>query len=220
MTLPYLILIIGLACAAEGAKIITITPQEDTEPLLNPGKGWILYSAAGGNDNGQESLDVWPKESLALATMAYYRYGWNVIEPEEGKYNWKLLDDDIAECKKHGLKCRLGVWSANATGPVYVTPKFVFNAGAKSVRIPVFPDGSWSQKEQVIPVFDDPVYLKKLEQFVNAFAKRYDGNETLAMVDIRSYGTWGDGFRGRASRPVAARRRPSRGTAPRAARMW
>lgn len=86
---------------------------------------------------------------------------------------------------------------------MYVTPKWVFDSacaprevqqknpqtGAKDVAV-------YSQYEgkQVIPKdWNDPVYLKKLEAFLTALAKRYDGDHRLAWYEIRSYGNWGEG---------------------------
>jgi hypothetical protein len=49
------------------------------------------------------------------------------------------------------------------------------------------PDGPWE------PVFDDPVFLDKLDHFLQAFAARYDGRPWLRYVDIGSIGDWGEG---------------------------
>ena len=43
------------------------------------------------------------------------------------------------------------------------------------------------------PVFDDPVFLEKLEKFLKEFAARYDGQPWLRYVDIGSLGDWGEG---------------------------
>ena len=48
-------------------------------------------------------------------------------------------------------------------------------------------DGPWE------PVFDDPVYLEKLENFLRVFAARYDGKSWLRYVDVGSVGDWGEG---------------------------
>ena len=40
------------------------------------------------------------------------------------------------------------------------------------------PDRPWE------PVFDDPVFLEKLEAFLKAFARRYDGQPWLRYLDI------------------------------------
>ncbi|MBM3891795.1 MAG: DUF4832 domain-containing protein, partial [Verrucomicrobia bacterium] len=52
---------------------------------------------------------------------------------------------------------------------------------------PVGPDGPWE------PVYDDPVFLKKLDRFLAAFAARYDGKPWFRYMDIGSVGDWGEG---------------------------
>ena len=51
----------------------------------------------------------------------------------------------------------------------------------------VGPEGPWE------PVFDDPIFLAKLDRFLAAFAVRYDDKPWLRYVDIGSIGDWGEG---------------------------
>jgi hypothetical protein len=51
----------------------------------------------------------------------------------------------------------------------------------------VGPDGPWE------PLFDDPIFLAKLERFLAAFAARYDRQPWVRYVDIGSIGDWGEG---------------------------
>ena len=84
-------------------------------------------------------------------------------------------------------------------GRQYVTPKWVFDAGAASVPVP---DSSSATGQQIIPkTWDDPVFLRKLKSFVRAFGKRYNGNPDVAFIDIRSYGNWGEGHIGMLDAP-------------------
>jgi hypothetical protein len=43
------------------------------------------------------------------------------------------------------------------------------------------------------PFFDDSIYLKKLDAFLAAVAKRYDGNSNVEFIDVGTYGMWGEG---------------------------
>ncbi|MBN2327775.1 MAG: DUF4832 domain-containing protein [Candidatus Omnitrophica bacterium] len=73
----------------------------------------------------------------------------------------------------------------------YATPKWVMEAGAKGGYYrngeKTGPDGPWE------PVFDDPVFLEKLENFLRAFSARYDGKPWIRYVDIGGIGDWGEG---------------------------
>ena len=148
---------------------------ESEEVLLNPGKGFVL------RDSLDDSCDD-------IISVVYYRVGWSTIEPEEGQYNWSVLDSKINDCVKRGKKFAFGIMNVCINSPKeYVTPKWVFDAGAQ-YYIYESPDGN----RQVIPKWTDEIFLKKLNNFIKALAERYDGNENIAYIDIRSYGSYGE----------------------------
>lgn len=152
----------------------------------NPGKGWVRYSAL-----SQGLSD----EVLNLVSTGYARFSWYEIEPEEGKYNWFLIDSALESWDSVGKKFAFGIMSANtATTEEYVTPKWVFDAGAKYTRMTSSDsaDGMTSASGQYIPVWDDEVYLEKISNLAKAIAERYDGDSRVAFIDIRSYGNYGE----------------------------
>ena len=151
-------------------------PYESEEVLLNPGKGFVL----------RDSLD---NSCDNVISTVYFRFGWNDIEPEEGNYNWSIIDNKLNNCIKRGKKFAFGVMnSCISSREKYVTPKWVFDAGAKYTTCENSIDGG----EQIIPVWTDDIYLQKLYDFIDALANRYDGNENIAFIDIRSYGSYGE----------------------------
>ncbi|MCK4872902.1 MAG: DUF4832 domain-containing protein [Phycisphaerales bacterium] len=172
--------------AACGEETVTVRPGTTDVVVLNPGKGWVLYG-----------LPLYQSEQTRmLGTTGYHRFEWAEIEPEEGQFNWKLIDDFITAWAGVDKQSAFGVMCANSHSlQPYVTPKWVFNAGAKCRRVELSRLGAYggSPGEKIVPVFDDPVFLDKLRAFVTALGKRYDGNPHIAYVDIRSYGNWGEG---------------------------
>jgi hypothetical protein len=167
-------------------QTISINPQESFSLLLNPGKGFIKYY-----DLEEQYANVY--------TTKYIRYDWSDIQPTEGNINWNWLDNEIAECKAAGKKFAFGVMCANTNRSIntpdkgrYVTPKWVFTAGAKSRTINATYWETGQTIKQVIPVWTDAVFLAKLNTFVQALGARYNGNPDIAFVDIRSYGNWGE----------------------------
>lgn len=173
----------------ESEKYNTLYPQKSDKAIINPGKGWTLMGQA------KWQLD----ELIAISSLGYRRYQWEAIEPEEGIYRWDIIDNDIKEWSKLGKQFAFGVMCASTNSKsFYVTPKWVINAGAKcdTFVIQEFQDprkaniGVKGYKQ--IPDFADPVFMKKLGNFVRALALRYDGNPSLAYIDIRSYGNWGE----------------------------
>ena len=45
-----------------------------------------------------------------------------------------------------------------------------------------------------------PVFLEKLTAFLRAFARRYDGDQAVAFVDVGSFGLYGEGHIGRTAK--------------------
>ncbi|HEY3320157.1 MAG TPA: DUF4832 domain-containing protein [Planctomycetota bacterium] len=180
------ILLLGAAFAGDAA-VTVVSPKPSNEVLLNPGKGWVLYGKAEWQD---------PKV-MAVGNCAYHRFAWSELQPGENQFNWKPLDEMLMGWEKAGKPFAFGVMNANShSKDPYVTPKWVFDAGAKHrlVDMKNLPNpyaGVPGQK--AVPEFQDPVFLAKLKAFLTALAARYDGDPRIAFIDIRSYGNWGEG---------------------------
>jgi hypothetical protein len=184
--LPFAILLGVLSTRALAAETVTVVPARDDSMLLNPGKGWVQYYGA----------DKYTKDYISVG---YTRWAWSALEPKENEFNWKEIDDFIKQFKRYGKKTAFGVMNVSTGLGQYVTPKWVFDAGATSVAVP---DSSSCTGRQIIPrTWDDPDFLRKFKTFVLALGKRYDGNPDIAFIDIRSYGNWGEGHIGMLEAP-------------------
>jgi hypothetical protein len=180
------ILFIAVAPLGRAAETVTIRPGRDDTMLVNPGKGWVQYYGA----------DKYTKDYIGVG---YTRWAWSVLEPKEGQFNWKEIDDFIQQFKRYGKKTAFGVMNVSTGLGQYVTPKWVFDAGAVPLAVP---DGSSPAGQQIITKnWDDPVFLEKMKRFVQALGRRYDGHPDLAFLDIRSYGNWGEGHVGMLQAP-------------------
>src|SRR4030043_409700 len=166
----------------------------DKVALGNPHKGWYHHYP----DNHVNKYII--REDSHLLDFpgmdhVYIRLSWAYLEPEEGKLSWDIIDDIINEWTERGLKISFRIscreTSTDRIEQQFATPKWVMEAGAKGDYYirgeTVGPDGPWE------PVFDDPVFLEKLENFLRVFAARYDGKSWLRYVDIGSIGDWGEG---------------------------
>ena len=189
----------SMAATPGGEHQITVQPQDHGQALVNPGMGWTLqfYSNLIENYGSQlepsDTLDDWP----GLSTI-YLRVPWSFLEPQEGQFNWSLLDTPTQRWVAKGKKIALRVTCCESWWR-YATPKWVQDAGAKGVNFEcgkgVRPDGPlWE------PDYLDPIFLEKLDHFLAALARRYDGNPNVAFVDIGSFGMWGEGHTGFSSR--------------------
>ncbi|RMF97364.1 MAG: hypothetical protein D6741_10165, partial [Planctomycetota bacterium] len=192
--------------AAGVAAEIDLRPLWDASlPLANPHKGWYHHFY----DNGvAKYLAESDEEILDFPGMdhIYLRLAWAYLEPEEGRFNWQILDEQIDKWTAHGLGIALRI-SCRETGAgrleqKFATPRWVRDAGAKGVFAAkrgserVIVEASPGEPEPDLPwepIYDDPVFLEKLDHFVAALAARYDGKPWLRYVDIGSVGDWGEG---------------------------
>ena len=186
-----LVLALSMASTADDQRV-TVRPVDTGEALINPDMGWTMhyYSNVPANYGSHlapgDTADYFP----GLSTV-FLRIPWAMIEPEEGKFNWAIVDTPAQRWIAKGKKVALCITCSENWMP-FPTPEWVKNAGAKGVyyefgKGPVEKSALWD------PDFGDPIFLKKLDQFLSVMAARYDGNPDVAFVDIGSYGLWGEG---------------------------
>lgn len=159
--------------------------------MINPGKGWISY-----DDPSRKTA-----EELSLTSVGYTRFAWSQIQPDgAGRFDWSKVDAFIDAWTAKGKKAAFGVMAGNTHfgGDGYVTPKWVFDAG---VPEHVFAIDSKSDAMTGSPGvkreprdYDNPIFMKFLEQLVQAMASRYDGDPRIEFIDVRSFGNWGESF--------------------------
>ena len=181
------------------APRITVRPHDNGAALVNPDMGWTLmfYSNVPHNYGSKlepsDTVDDWP----GLSTV-YLRIPWAFVEPEEGRFNWAVLDTPAQRWIAKGKRVAFRLTCSENWLP-FATPEWVKNAGAQGVFY-TWGKGPDPQGKLWDPVFDDPIFLAKLEAFLQALAARYDGNPDVAFLDIGSYGMWGEGHTGGSSR--------------------
>jgi hypothetical protein len=73
-----------------GTALVRRTFREVDMLLANPGQGWIGPAT---------SPKAGPRFSCSVV---YIRFNWADIEPEQGQYNWRVIDDVIAAWKPRG----------------------------------------------------------------------------------------------------------------------
>ena len=112
-------------------KTTDLTPlQDDQKVLVNPHKGWYHHYF----DNAIKKYPSADADVIAVAGMdhVYLRLAWAYLEPRDGEYNWKLIDDIIERftAKGYGISFRITCKETDDE-LVYATPQWVKEAGAK-----------------------------------------------------------------------------------------
>jgi len=165
---------------AKGVPNVTIVaPVESDEVLVNPGMGFTTQSFIDGDVPG------YPQ-----STIAYYRWYWDELEPEEGKFNWVMVDSVLAKARKHGQRLATRIMPANGRPRI---PDWYRETGAKGWDFIAEINQLTGQTTlSWMPDHEDPLFEKYMGRMVKEFARRYDGHPDIDHIDIGSYGHWGE----------------------------
>lgn len=166
--------------------------QDSGEALVNPMMGWVLYYYSNIPENyGSKLASTDTVDDFPGLSTVYLRLPWSYIEPEEGKFDWSIIDAPAQRWIEKGKQIAL-CFSASESWTRWATPEWVAKAGTKGYNFRcgwgVDPTGPFWE-----PDYDDPVFLEKYEHFLRAVAARYDGNPDVAFIDVASFGVWGEG---------------------------
>ncbi len=181
-----------LAAGAFAAERTAVRPADTGQALVNPQMGWKLNFYSNVLSNYGSKLE--PSDTLedfpGLSTI-YLRLPWGYIEPQEGVFDWSVVDAPAQRWIDRGLRVAF-CFSCSESWMRWATPKWVADAGAKGFNFTV---GKGVDENGPFwePDYNDPVFLDKLDHFIAAAAARYDGNPNVAFVDVGSFGVWGEG---------------------------
>jgi len=156
---------------------IPVAAHPGVSPALNHGYGLVLPNYRPGSNDQKNLGNLFPH-----AGIVYKRFLWSELEPEEGKFQFSLLEDWINGWKKRGYRVGFGVMSM--TDGKQAAPLWLFKAGVPGVR--------HARGKQTDPVMWDARYLDKMEHFVAALGKRLNGGRDIEFIDMRGIGMWGE----------------------------
>ncbi|MCW5979503.1 MAG: DUF4832 domain-containing protein [Bryobacteraceae bacterium] len=187
--------------ALQAQDRVVIQPKDTGAALVNPGMGWVFHHYD--NSIQRYGLDLAPSDTVDEfpgGSVIYLRLAWSYLEPEEGKFNWSVVDTPAQRWIDKGWKVAFRfTCSESARDQPYATPEWVRKAGARGCNFAPR-KGVVEDSPMWEPDFDDPLFLDKLDRFLAAAAARYDGNPEVAFIDIGSFGVWGEGHTGASTR--------------------
>jgi len=187
---------VALPVAGQTSTVV-VRPTEIHSVLVNPGKGIQTFQRFNGQplNQGFEWSEAGPTSQLQQAasppgfpgsSIAYCRWFWSAIEPEQGQFRWSIIDLALKEAKQHDQRLAIRIMPYDPKHPL---PEWYQHSGARRANKATDKDGSAWQ-----PDFSDPLYLKYWGELVAAAGKRYDGHPYLDTVDVSSIGYWGEGW--------------------------
>ena len=188
------------AAAALAVSAATVVPVNHDRALVNPDMGFVMFHysnrqwAYGQLLERGDTLDWFPGTGCV-----YFRLPWCLVEPEEGKFRWDLIDSYARPWIAAGKQIGFRITCCEGRYP-FATPEWVKNAGArgwffrqKKMHEIFGRDPSVGGPELWEPDYGDPVFLAKLDRLLAAMARRYDGKPYVAFVDVGSVGMYGEG---------------------------
>ena len=167
---------------------IDLLPLSDDKRILkNPHKGWFWHYIDNGFRNPR--YRNWPDTSDHLEDFPglnhlYLRFDWSDVEKEEGVYDFGFLDKIMEEWGPCGYAFSLRVCCFETDFTEPATPDYVFEKGAKCYKI---------RDRFIQPDYGDAYFLERLEAFLAVLGKKYNNDPRVDIIDIGTYGTWGEG---------------------------
>ena len=173
-------------------ETVVVEPVEIDDVLVNPGMGFTTFYSL----NNDKINANHPEGSIA-----YYRWYWEVLEPEEGRVNFAMIDSILAICREKGQKLAFRVMCQNghemadkSVTEKWEVPDWFRNSGVAGCT---YENGRGWQ-----PDYDSSFFLEKHGNLLLALGARYDGHPDLDHVDIGSVGRWGEWHTSRTGCPM------------------
>jgi len=118
-------------------------------------------------------------------TVSYCRWFWKLLEPEEGQYDFTVIDKALEVAKERGQTLAVRLMAFGSSKQPQVPDWYARK----------YPTVEEKHKSTVlhIPNHDSVEYLEKWGGLVKEFAKRYDHNPLLETIDVTYIGPWGEG---------------------------
>ena len=182
------VVLLSLTCthAADQVETVTVTPKETSEILANPGMGWETFHKTANED---QNLPSW-----IPSTIHYARWGWKVLEPEQGKIDYEFLDGVLQETRESGQQLAFRVMCCSPYPRRTYHPEWLQDIGGEIVKT-----RHGDSAEVEVPVLDDPNILAAHLDFIKRLGARYDGHPDITRMDLGSVGWWGEWHMSRSS---------------------
>ena len=198
--------------AQEQPQLIKVYPNEIQDVLTNPGIGFTTFQRFNGDTlNAVRWTEGFPIEYQTFngdltnknhpqSSIAYFRVYWYFMEPEQGKYNWAMLDKALRTAAERGQTLMLRIAPQATIGskaPEWLLkqePAFAsYNGDVPSWYRKIVGERKTERSRNWVIDPEDPRYVQYFGGLIAAIGQRYDGHPDLESVDISIVGPWGEG---------------------------
>ncbi|MDD5679373.1 MAG: DUF4832 domain-containing protein [Kiritimatiellae bacterium] len=158
---------------------------------LYPGTAWSEEGPLNGAQAPEASIGIPGLKPPSVVrgylptTVAYCRWFWAKLEPEQGRYDFSMIDKALEACREHDqtLAVRLMPFGFVSSGQPGLPAWY-------DSRFPKVPYANWKEG---VPNYNSAEYLELWGNLNREFARRYDAHPLMESVDVAFLGPWGEG---------------------------
>jgi hypothetical protein len=144
-------------------------------PLRAEARGiYFLTPAEGIRHVDLAGLGCWDNPNVVGVSL---RATWGVVEPSAGEFDWSFVDEALRLAKAKKKLIAISIIAGIRS------PNWVYGSAAK-LRL----TGRDAKRVDSMPCPWDPNYLSAWKNFVQTFARQYDGNPLIAYVTASGLG--------------------------------
>ena len=179
-----------------------IRPKEFKGILLNPHKGCATFQRFNGDplfdgkhwsESGPTGTEFPTRKHPGVTpgylpcTVSYCRWFWDLFEPEQGKFDWTMMERALATGEERGQTLQV---------------RLMPHGSSRQPKVPQWYRDKYPTQERLthktppptnVPFYDSAEFLDTWGAVVTEFGRRYDGHPWLESVDMSFIGPWGEG---------------------------
>lgn len=177
-----------------------VRPTPTDMYLGNPHKGCCTFQHFNGDDlfpgtGWSESgpLEFPPRKARGVipgylpTTVAYCRWFWRHFEPDDGVYDFSMIEKSLEVCADRGQSLAVRLQAFGSFKQPALPDWYLRDYTTSKWTIP------WSGSTITIPDYDSDEYFERWAAVNAAFAERFDDHPLLESIDITYIGPWGEG---------------------------
>ncbi|PSU93079.1 DUF4832 domain-containing protein [Photobacterium kishitanii] len=185
-------------------NLSVVIPKQSNKVLTNPGIGFTELQRVVSNDPENPFYEGKPVISYPDTSTIYYRWYWDQLTTAtDPNLNERMLEKKIDNVLEEAAAVNKKVVIRFMALRGKNDPIYDADVNKDSSGIPCWLvqelyghglNGSschLSDKEAV-SMFKNPLFIHRVQQFLDALGKRYDNNKTLLRIDMGMVGTWGE----------------------------
>jgi len=122
---------------------------------------------------------------------------WSDFELADDQWEWARIDQFLNKINEQGKTAEIQLLMSESPDPSEAgfphkyPPEWLFDSSGADCPYRMAPYGDLPHYAKQ-PIYYDSCYLNELEEAVQAFAGRYDGNPGIAWVDLRAFSLFGE----------------------------